>query len=139
MADAEPVEAREPARWERIGTAPNADPRHDYLVDWQTDLSLGDGSAAFRLRYIPDRDVIVADGLTAWVAALAAQPWPTLEALAIALLEDVNNAIIPRWAEVVIEARRPGPTGGEARHRVVIEDRMPGWHNPELIKRLEKV
>ena len=48
------------------------------------------------------------------------------------MLDDVNNELIPRWAQVELTA---GPGDAGDCHGVIIEDRQPGWDNPALLAR----
>lgn len=110
-------------RREILTTAANPDARHDYLVEMTAEL--GDGTR-LRLRYVPDRDVLEPTAARAYIDALPAMG---LEALALAVLDDLSNELVPRWVEV--RAERADPLG----HVVTIEDRQPAWNNPELLAR----
>ncbi|WP_353860369.1 hypothetical protein [Azospirillum formosense] len=118
-------------RREFLTTAANPDARHDYLVELHGEPAPG---TLLTLRYVPDRSIATPDGVAAYLGALsdtavAAGP----EALAIAVLDDLNNELIPRWVEVTVERARPVPL------RVVVEDRQPGWDNPHLFSRMRRV
>lgn len=104
----------------------------DYLVRLHGEFSNGDGSIRVRLTYVPDRSLLKADTLELYLSALASVEWPSLEALAVAALDDVRNELVPRWVQVVLVA------GGTGRHHhtVVVEDQQPGWSNPALLSRL---
>ena len=118
-------------RREHLTTAANPDARHDYLVELRGEPVPG---TRLTLRYVPDRSVATPDGIAVYLGALAdttAETGP--EALAIAVLDDLNNELIPRWVEVTVERSRPVP------HRVVVEDRQPGWDNPPLFARMRRV
>ena len=112
------------ARRARLAVRPNPDPGHDYLVEFAAPLA----GARLVLRLVPDRLLATPEGLAAWLAALPAEPAP--EALALAVLDDLNDVLVPRWVSVSLTGQ------GALRHRVVIEDRQPGWDNPALIARL---
>ena len=113
-------------RRELLTTATSPDARHDYLVDLAGEAMPG---TRLELRYIPDRLVARADGFAAYLGALAAfEGGP--EALALAVLEDLNNELVPRWVEVTISRTAPLP------HRVTVEDRQPDWDNPHLFARM---
>lgn len=112
-----------------LTTAPNPDARHDCVV-----MLTGEPVPGTRvvLRYVPDRLVLEPAGVAAYLAGLAGLAGG-LEALALAVLDDVGNEAVPRWAEVEAERAAPLP------HRVLVEDRQPGWDNPALLARLARV
>ena len=109
-------------RRERLTTRPSPDARHDFLVELR-----GEPLPVVRLtlRLVPD--LLVADpaSVVAYLAEFAGFA-DGLEALAVAILDDVNNELVPRWVEVAVESDTPLP------HRVVIEDRQPTWDNPRM-------
>lgn len=118
-------------RREFLTTATNPDARHDYLVELHGEPAPG---TRLTLRYVPDRAVATPDGVAAYLGALsgsAATAGP--EALAVAVLDDLNNELIPRWVEVTVERTLP------VRQRVVIEDRQPDWENPHFFARMRRV
>lgn len=109
-----------------MSTVPSPDSRHDFLVELR-----GEPAAGTRLtvRYVPDLAVLEPAGFAAYLAGLDGG----LEALAMAVLDDLNNELVPRWVEVTAERDAPFP------HRVVIEDRQPNWDNPPLLGRLRRI
>lgn len=121
-------------RRELLTTLPSPDIRHDYLVELTGEPTPG---TRLTLRYVPDRVVATPDGMAAYLAALAGGGGDDgdgggggPEALALGVLDDVNNELVPRWAEVTVERATPLP------HRVVVEDRQPAWDNPQIFARL---
>lgn len=104
----------------------NPAPHHDYLVELGG--ATADG-AALRIRYVPDRVVMDAAAAAPWLAGFAGG----LEAVALRVLDDLNNELVPRWVEVTAERDTP------VHHRVVAEDRQPGWDNPHLLARMERI
>ncbi len=118
-----------PAR-ERIATRPNPGARHDYLVRLAGAVMLGEGAAHLTLHYVPDRLIAEVAGFDAYVAALGRIRHKSLEALAAAVLDDVNNALVPRWVRVALAADAPAVTH---RHAVLVEDCQPGWENDPLL------
>ncbi|PWC31154.1 hypothetical protein [Azospirillum sp. TSO35-2] len=116
-------------RRERLTTRPSPDPRHDYLVELRGEPMPG---TRLTLRLVPDRLVPDPAGVVAYLATFA-DVAEGLEALALAVLDDLNNELVPRWVEVTVERDAPLP------HRVVIEDRQPTWDNPQLLGRLRRV
>lgn len=111
----------------------DANPGH--ALDYLNTLTGSVGNAdRITLRYVPDKLTLRPDAFSAYLdsfAALTAQP---LEQLAITILEDVDNEVIPRWVEIAAERN----DGVSAVHRVLVEDRQPNWDNPGLLARLER-
>jgi 7-cyano-7-deazaguanine reductase len=62
----------------------------------------------------------------------------SLEALATAVLDDINNEVVARWVQVVISAPAPDEPGVDG-HSVMLEDRQPKWENDSLLSRLRLV
>lgn len=112
-------------RREDLVTLPSPDPRHDYLVD----LVAAAGTVMLRVRYVPDRLILDPSSLVQHVGGLTGGP----EAVVLALLDDLANELVPRWLEVTASTDTPLP------HRVVAEDRQPGWDSPALLARLERI
>ena len=100
---------------------PNPDARHDYLV--RLDGPVG-SEARLTLHYVPDRGIADAAGFAAYLDALGPAAAQSPEALAARVLEDVSNALVPRWVRVTVT--RLG-------HAVLIEDSQPDWENNALI------
>jgi 7-cyano-7-deazaguanine reductase len=113
-----------------IRTRTNPGARHDYLVRIAGAVVLAEGAAQLTLHFVPDRLVAEDDGFDAYLAALGGMRHDSLEALATAVLEDVNDALVPRWVRVSLaaETRSAGH-----RHAVLIEDSQPGWENDALL------
>ena len=124
------------ARRSRLATAPNPAERHDTMVSLEaTAWFMGAGRpVTVTLLYIPDRLVLPPGTFSAYLEALDGCAWPTPEAAAAAVLADVNNELIPRWVQVRLAAA--AGRGGAERHGVILEDRQPGWDNPDLLGRL---
>ncbi|MEQ8318629.1 MAG: hypothetical protein RH946_00080 [Rhodospirillales bacterium] len=114
-------------RREILETLPAPQPRHDAVVVLESDCM----GAKLRLRYVPDRDVLVPESLSRYVEALARLPFTSFEETAQTILEDINDQVIPSWLEVMLT--RNGP---EMRHEVRIEDRQPNWQDRGLLGRL---
>ena len=124
------------SRRENLGTRPNPNRSSDYLVTLGGHLRDRDGHDGpnVEIRYVPDQRIVGPDDWAAYLQAVAAQGWPTLEDLARTLLDDANNELVPRWISIIVSEDAGGESG--ARHRVMIEDRQPKWANPELLARL---
>ena len=107
-------------------TAPNPDARLDSVVTLGGRVAEG---ASIRLRYVPDRLVLDATAFGRYLNAVPAVA--SLEALAAAILADVNDQAVPRWVEVAA-------TASHEDHAVLISDRQPKWDNPALLARLDR-
>jgi 7-cyano-7-deazaguanine reductase len=85
-----------------------------------------------RLRYIPDRDLILPTSLSTYLEAIMNDNASSLEALSQLILEDINDQLIPSWLEVSLIDK-----GETFTHEVRIEDRQPHWKDRGLLDRLE--
>ncbi|CAK0741762.1 conserved hypothetical protein [uncultured Gammaproteobacteria bacterium] len=111
-----------------LASAANPDCRHDYLV--RLNGTTGAQPMRVTVRYVPDRVIVVAGALTRYCELLDkafASEEAVPEVLAITVLDDFNNQLVPRWVEITVTGHG---------HRVVIEDRQPNWDNPVLLARL---
>ena len=52
-----------------------------------------------------------------------------LETLGLALLDEINNEIVPRWVQIAVSADSPGSLA----ETVILTDRQPNWDNPEIL------
>jgi 7-cyano-7-deazaguanine reductase len=124
-----------PQAHQLLSTAANPDPHTDYVVgiDAETPPLPALGGVRVALRYVPDKLILRPACLDGYLAALARRQWPALEGLAIALRDDLNNELVPRWLELSVH---PVEALTAIRHRVLVEDRQPHWQNPTLLARL---
>ncbi len=120
------------ARRALLAAAPNPGEHHEYMVMLEGSLALADQPVEAALCYVADRRVLSMDAFVAYLDAVAGAAWPTLEAVAEAMLADMNNELVPRWVQIRLVA---GPGERGECHRVIIEDRQPGWDNPTLLAR----
>ena len=102
-------------------------------------LTMLDGMAAavqtrITIRYIPGKDMLTPASFRRYLDALAKNGEQSLEQLAIVILDDFNNEIVPRWVQIRLTRQRTG----EPDHHVLFEDRQPNWDNPALLARLER-
>ena len=107
----------------------NPAPWHDYRVRWAGALPCG---TRLRLDYVPDRLILASDGLTRYLKEFDRERWPVLETLVVAVLDDLNNELVPRWLRVAATRQ-----AGTFSHHAVADDRQPEWNNPGLLSRLE--
>lgn len=108
----------------------NPHPTLDYIVEFTLTLA---EHTQINLRYVPDKHVLEASEILDCAETLHRQSG-SLEPLAHLLIEEINNAIIPRWVRVEIIQASPALT-----QRVVMEDRQPKWDNAFLISRMQKL
>lgn len=125
------------ARRGHLAVAPNPSPGSDYVVTHLGRLGIaGQASeAALCLRYVPDRLILAGDAVEAYLAALGDQRWGSLEELAATAFDDLNNELVARWLHLSLSVER-GAANHHQAHRVTLEDRQPGWDNPDLLARL---
>ena len=121
-----------PERREILETRPNPKTGLDYLVAIDTAAS---SKRVIRLRYVPDKLLLRPDAFETYLSAITAADDPPAEELALAIIEDINNEVVPRWVQVQIENGAPGTEPGSGAYRVLIEDRQPNWDNPQIIAR----
>ena len=119
-----------PARRALLAVAPNPAARLDYLVRLGGRVDWGAG-VEVALLLVPDRLILEPAGWAAYLAGLGASSWPSLEALAAAILEDVANETVARWLRIEATAHPGG-----ALHAVRLEDRQPKWDNRALLDHL---
>lgn len=122
-------------RRDLLSTAPNPRPGLNYLASLQQQLPMDVLPADMRspamlaVRFVPDRLILAAGALPRFATELASQEWSSPEALATAVFDDINNELVPRWLNLRLDA-------GDG-HRIVLEDRQPGWDAAHLLDRLE--
>ena len=111
----------------------------DYVTSFSGQLTDDDGSAGtvtIDVRYVPDKLVLDTTSLPDYLAALGKYHDLQLEELAGAILEDLNNEVVPRWLHVTVSSA--GKSNGTS-HSVTFEDRQPNWDNPSLLSRLTSI
>lgn len=114
-------------RRQLLATTDAPQPRHDAVVVLENDCM----GATLRLRYVPDRDVLMPESLDTYLGAVAKSSFASLEETAQTILEDINDQVIPSWLEITLTRH-----GTQTRHEVRIEDRQPGWQDRGLLDRL---
>lgn len=82
-----------------------------------------------RLRYVPDKLILDSASFAEHLASLPPVENGHFEALALALLDEINNEIVPRWVQIAASA---GSDAGAA-ETVIVTDRQPNWDNPEIL------
>lgn len=111
----------------------------DYLVTLTGHLPGGGGARqGIELRYVPDKHILDSRAFGAYLEALSSKTWDTPEDLAVTILTDINNEVVTRWVQVAVSVPELQHFAIDI-HAVVIEDRQPGWDNPGLLGRLERI
>ncbi|MBP5856115.1 hypothetical protein KAJ83_03780 [Marivibrio halodurans] len=112
----------------RIETLANPNPRADYLV--RIEGGLANGAIRLVLHYVPHRLILRDRAFHTYLGTLEKE-WtngpPEPERLALSMLADLNDELVPRWLQIVILA-------GDG-HRVLVEDKQPKWDKPTLTAR----
>lgn len=122
-------------RREKLTTEENPDSRIDYVSTLEGALAWDAGNARIVIRYVPDRIILRPDGIGTYMEALTQIDWKNLEALATAILDDINNEVVARWVQVTVFEDAPDQDKVDA-HSVMLEDRQPKWENDALLSRL---
>ncbi len=111
----------------------NPTARLDYLVE----LSGRTGAGTVTVRYVPDRWVLDSTSFHNYLEKLENSGTDSPEAIGVAVLDDFNNELVPRWLQVTVSGE-PADAQRGAEHRVLLEDRQPNWDNPPLLSRLRR-
>ncbi|WP_420549371.1 hypothetical protein [Curvivirga sp.] len=101
----------------------------DYLVSLGSKLT--DESCCIQISYVPDKLVLKPEAFEQYLHSFDDQDVLSLEALALNVLIDLNNEVVPRWVQVRAKSE-------SSNHRVLVEDRQPIWENEELLSRIQK-
>lgn len=101
----------------------------DYVVAF--DGRTADGCCLVQLTFVPDKLLLEAGAFDAYLAGFDADAASAVEPLALDILDDINNEIVPRWVRVVVSMPRDGSTA--RMHKVIAEDRQPNWDNPRIL------
>jgi hypothetical protein len=134
--------ARAVAESHRLETIVNPSPRIDYLILLEGTLAAS--GATVRLIYVPDRLLLPEDGFVQYLAHLdqGAPDRGLPEELALKILGDLNDELVPRWLQIHVAGApstpaRSGNGGAHTPHRhcALVEDRQPKWDNKALLAR----
>lgn len=132
ISDDRPQTTGPAARRETLETRSNPQTGLDYLVAIDAAAS---PERAIRLRYVPDKLLLRPDAFDTYLTALMASGETPAEELALTIIEDINNEVVPRWVQVRIDKTANGQIQGSSAYGVLIEDRQPNWDNPQIIAR----
>ena len=113
-------------RRQLLAAIPGPDTEHEILVRLEQTVSFKGEPDPIQIRimYIPDRLVLPGESVQAYFEAVSTLDCDSLETLAVQLLDDFNNEIVPRWVQIDIIT-----TGVQT----TATDRQPGWDNPNLL------
>tara|TARA_Y100000746_G_C15412269_1_gene410848 strand:- start:799 stop:1173 length:375 start_codon:yes stop_codon:yes gene_type:complete len=84
------------------------------------------------LSYVPDKLVLLTNAFQEYLRHLELSELVVLEPIALQVLDDINNEVVPRWAEVKMSTC----LGTETTSSVIVVDQQPRWANPSLLARL---
>ena len=118
---------------------PNPNRSLDYLVTLSGHLPSGGGvRQRVEVRYVPDREIFASRSFGTYLDVLSNMVWETPEDLAVTVLTDLDNQIVCRWIQVHVNVPELQHHAVDT-HGVIIENRQPGWDNPALMRRLERI
>lgn len=117
----------------------NPDSAIDYMVNITGHIDKeGSSRTNVSLRYVPDKLVLEAGSFGVYLDTLGEIGWKVAEDLAVTIISDVNNELIPRWVQISVSAPDLAHPAVDT-HGVVLEDRQPKWDNPGLLSRLKQI
>lgn len=116
-----------------LQTVSNSTQPSDFLVLLEAPCC--EGRVQILIQYVPDRLILPARILRPYLAALPQGQCDQLEKLALTILEDVNNELVPRWVQIVASEE----ISEQGDHRVLVEDRQPNWENRTLLARVRQL
>lgn len=115
-------------RREHLDTAENPNMRLDYVISLSGQIA---NLCRVDIRYVPDRAILTPVSLTIYLERLQSVQWPRLEDVAVAMISDLNNELVPRWVQLKVSGESDG-----LEHHITLEDRQPKWDNPALLARI---
>mgnify|MGYP005666012101 FL=1 len=122
-------------RREVLKTNNNPGESIDYIVTVKGRLDRlknTEGGREVIIRYVPDRFILIPDSFSTYIGNMANGPWDSLEAIAVAILEDINNELVPRWVRITVNSVDLQAEDIPL-HSVSMEDHQPHWENKGLI------
>jgi len=115
----------------RLRSFTNPNPKIDYISRLNGDALNGDLTVS--LSYVPDKLVLLTAAFHEYLANIQITGTAALEPVALQVLNDINNEVVPRWVEVKIWAR----SESKKSTNVIVVDQQPKWTNPSLLARLD--
>jgi len=124
-------------RREPLATITSPGNRVDFVVSLSGRVAhpLHPAPLAVAIRYVPDKWILSPAAFLGYLKNLETPELTSLEAVGVAVLDDINNEVVPRWVQVAVRCAADG-SGGHETHGVLLEDRQPRWDNPALLSRL---
>ena len=124
-------------RRELLVPSNNPDDRLDFLVTLfaQPQIQWKGQDLNIRMTYVPDRLILDPTSFDTYLDALTSTRWENVEQLAVTILEDFGNELVPRWYQVLMNAGS-SRASGTSTHRVILEDKQPNWANDMLLTRV---
>lgn len=116
------------ARRAALRVRPNPAPRLTYRITLEAGLDAIPGRRVrLTVDYVPDRGVLDGAAFAAYARLLGASAWAGPEDLGVAVLDDINNEVVPRWVRVSVAT---DSQGGRTlpKHAVLLEDWQPTWN-----------
>lgn len=116
-----------------LSSKPNPDKQLEYVCSLgaMAHSSIAATPLNFRVRYVPDRVILTPESLGIYLDTVGNIQWTSLEDLAVAILNDINDELIARWIEVSLTVEEDGQF-----HDVVLEERQPEWADRGILSRL---
>jgi len=116
-------------RRQLLAPQPSHETDHEIVVRLERTVTFANDqdAAQVRIMYVPDRLVLPGESLQNYFDAVAKADLGSLENLAIEMLDDFNNEIVPRWVQIDIFLKGS---------QITTTDRQPGWDNPDLLSRI---
>ena len=114
----------------QLQSVANPNPKIDYISLLQA--TVPNSELLITLSYVPDKLVLLTKAFQEYLKYLELDEILALEPIALRLLDDINNEVVPRWAEIKISTC----FGAETSSSVIVVDQQPRWANPGLLARL---
>ncbi len=113
-------------RRQLLATEPSPESEYEILVRLEQAVSIeGDQEVSqVRIMYIPDHLVLRRESLRTYLDIVSNLDQGSLESLAVKLLDDFNNEIVPRWVQIDIIYNGT---------QITATDRQPSWENSNLL------
>ncbi len=117
-----------------LASSPNPDRSLDYISVLSGQLSPQPDMAPHdvRLRYVPGSFILHPDAWQRYLAAIGSMTWDSMELMAVTMVGDTNDHLVPRWIEISLSSVRAG-----ADMQVIVDEREPGWNNENILARLD--